>query len=178
MALAEKLTALNNIKLDIKNELSAAGHDMTNVTFSQYAALVNEKLKAMIDGSIGSLAIPAGVESIRANAFRDAGFYEIIIPDTVLSIGDYSFGGCGNIQHLDISGVENIGYYAFSNCQSLQSIVLGGNLHEVKNFAFEYCTALRKVYYRGTETEWKSITIGAGNEQLTSIATIQYNYAG
>jgi hypothetical protein len=41
--------------------------------------------------------------------------------------------------------------------------------------AFNGCSALKDVYYTGTEEEWGQISIGSDNYDLTS-ATIHYNY--
>jgi hypothetical protein len=42
--------------------------------------------------------------------------------------------------------------------------------------AFWNCSGLKDVYYTGSEEEWKAITIGSNNYDLTG-STIHYNYA-
>ena len=43
MAIADKLTQLNNVKLAIKNALISKEVDMTNVPFTSYASKIDEK---------------------------------------------------------------------------------------------------------------------------------------
>jgi len=70
-------------------------------------------------------------------------------------------------------GVISIGMWAFKNCTNLQTITIPDSVTEINYYAFEDCSGLKDVYYVGSETQWKKISVGYGNEQLLG-ATIHY----
>lgn len=75
------------------------------------------------------------------------------IPNTVSIVEDYAFGGCKNIDTIKIpTSVTFIGLGAFSGCEDIDD-----------------------VYYLGSESEWKNITIEDGNGLLTN-SKMHYNY--
>ena len=148
--------------------------------------------------SLTSVSIPDSVTSINRDAFRGCtSLTSITIPDSVTSIDDYTFMGCNSLTSITIpDSVTSIGDSAFSDCTSLTSITIpdsvtsiGGSAFRgcksltsvtipsvilINSDAFYYCDSLTDVYYNGTESQWKKITIGSGNGCLTS-ATIHYN---
>jgi hypothetical protein len=99
----------------------------------------------------------------------------IIPPDgSVTSIEDQAFYDCSNLTSIIIpSGVTEIGYEAFYGCSSLTSIIIPSGVMGIGGEAFYGCSSLRSVYYAGTSTEWKNISIGYDNSSLTS-ATVYY----
>ena len=73
------------------------------------------------------------------------------IPDSVTTIGDYAFEFCSNLTNITIpDSVTAIGRCAFVDCNNLTD-----------------------VYYLGTEEDWNSISVGAGNDPLLN-ATIHF----
>ena len=121
--------------------------------------------------------IPDGVTTIGDRAFFSCdSLTEIVIPDSVTSIGEDAFYGCTNLTSVVIpDSVTTIGDYAFSGCSSLVSVDIGDSVKFIGSSAFAYCSSLTDVYYKGTEEEWKSISIGSDNSCLTG-ANIHYNY--
>jgi len=84
-----------------------------------------------------------------------------------------AFRGCRNLASVEISGDRVvIGGYAFSGCSALRQIVLPANT-DVYYGAFDGCTLLSKVFYKGTPDEWRVRFILGGNEALTR-ATVYY----
>lgn len=91
----------------------------------------------------------------------------------ITRIENGAFRGCRNLVSADILSERIvIGGYAFSGCSALRWIVLPANT-EVYYGAFDGCTLLSKVFYKGTPDEWRVTFILGGNEALTG-ATVYY----
>lgn len=129
--------------------------------------------------SLAEIDIPGSVTSIGDYAFNNCtALEEINIPEGVTSIGSFAFNGCSKLAEIAIpEGVESVGEGAFQYCTSLKKIVIPEGVKEIGNFAFHKCDELTTVYYRGSEEQWDSITIGLYNDALTE-DKIKYNYPG
>lgn len=78
---------------------------------------------------------------------------DLVIPGTVKSIRPNAFYGCTSITSVYIpQSVKTVGESAFS--------------------AFSSVSGLNTVYYAGSQEEWRQISIGGGNEPLTSLTPI------
>lgn len=89
-----------------------------------------------------------------------------MIPGNIERIGNYAFQYCTNLEKVELQeGVKIIGSEAFSD-STLKSIVIPKSLMHIGYEAFNVCLYLDHVYYNGTEEEWNTITIGAGNRDL------------
>lgn len=79
------------------------------------------------------------------------------------------------VETLEIpEGVQVIPSYAFVNAACIQGVAIPKSLAGVTANAFTGCSGIKKVYYAGSEAEWKDLAISAGNDPLTS-AQIFYN---
>lgn len=79
------------------------------------------------------------------------------------------------VETLEIpEGVQVIAKNAFVNATCIQGVAIPKSLVGVAANAFTGCENIAKVYYAGSETEWKDLAISAGNDPLTS-AQIFYN---
>jgi hypothetical protein len=82
-------------------------------------------------------------------------------------IRSWAFSGNSIITSVTLPGtVTYIGSYAFSSCSSLTGLTLPPSISIIEERAFEGCENLTDVYYRGTEEQWNSISVGTGNEPL------------
>ena len=100
-------------------------------------------------GSIRSVVLKPGVESIGAYAFSGNGnLKEVPLPDSLRAIGAHAFESCGGIQKINIpEGVIRIGEGAFSWCSNLAGVTLPNTLLEIQNDTFSYCAALTSVRF-------------------------------
>ena len=132
-------------------------------------------------GTDTELVLPSSCKGknyeIYEEAFRDCtGITSVVIPAGVTKIGDDAFAWCYSLKSVIIGdNVTDIGFYAFWGCYSLVSIVVGKNVSVIEYCAFMSCDSLTDVYYRGSEADWKNISIYGENEYLTN-ANISYNY--
>ena len=103
---------------------------------------------------------------------------ELTLPSDITKIYQYAFYYCSRLTSITIpDSVMSIGYEAFWDCTGLTSVTIGNGVTSIVNFAFRNCSGLKTVFYAGTEEQWKTISIGSGNDSLTS-ATRVYNSDG
>ena len=111
----------------------------------------------------------------------------VIIPNSVTKIGSYAFSGCDSLTSVIIpDSVTSIGSHAFSHCDSLTSVTIGNGVTTIGDWAFFDCDSLTSIKYRGTSSQWNSISKGKRwNEYydyyggyVTISYTMTYNYTG
>ena len=73
--------------------------------------------------------------------------------------------------------VTSIGGFAFEYCDSLKSITIPSSIKDIGILAFYGGTSLKTVNYKGSEEQWKKISIDSGNSRLEE-ANIIYKENG
>ena len=74
------------------------------------------------------------------------------------------------------SNITSISQYTFSNYYSITTIILSNNITNIEKYAFDYCTSIQKVYFTGSEEEFKNIAIdNEGNDYFINAEFI-FNY--
>lgn len=94
-----------------------------------------------------SYAIPAGTETIRANAFTGSKkLKEISIPDTVNYIDGYAFAYCEELERIEIPNEKcEVWSMAFSGCRKLEYVQLPRKLEAIYKEVFKDCAALKEI---------------------------------
>lgn len=110
-----------------------------------------------------SVTIPNTVRIIDRSAFSYcSSLISLIIPGSVQTIGMYAFQDCYSLTSVTIQeGCDSIGSDAFESCTKLDTIRLPGSLRSLsyRYSAFGSCTALRDIYFGGTEEVWNELGI-------------------
>ncbi len=110
----------------------------------------------------------------------------LTIPDTlngmtVTQIASYAFQNSAGIYYVTLPDtLETIGIGAFLNCSYLMTVVLPASLQTVENYGFYSCGSLKNVHFKGTSSQWDSISIGEYNSDLTrnSVYYLPLNHSG
>lgn len=135
--------------------------------------------------NLASVTIPSSVTSIGADAFdrwSSSDQDSVSITDIAAwcrisfanersnplrSLGTLYLNGT-KVETLEIpEGTQVISQYAFINARCIKRVALPKSLIGVAGNAFSGCTSIEKVYYAGSENEWKDLSISNGNEPLT-----------
>ncbi len=80
-------------------------------------------------------------------------------------------------------GVTGIGTWAFAGMERLASVTLPPSLTDIGAHAFDGCKGLADVYFKGTRAQWKTVSVGSGNDWLTDAvmrfdSLVTYDAAG
>ena len=78
-----------------------------------------------------------------------------------------TFRDCKSLKTIDLQNVTLINPAAFKGCSSLTTITVPIGLNKVEANAFNGCTKLAKVNYKGTAALWKKIKIERNNDKFT-----------
>lgn len=112
-------------------------------------------------GALKNVTLGSGVEFLGQFTFtKCTALEEIVLPEGLKTIGYLvEEGECGN---------------TFDGCTALKKVTLPASITNVYANSFSQCTALQEVAFRGSESAWKNVVIGEGNEPLT-LATVTCN---
>lgn len=121
------------------------------------------------------------LQTIKEGTFADdSAITEIDIPYGVKVLEKTSFYGLSKIETLNIpDSVTTIGYETFMYWRALKSVIIPTSVTKIESLGFGYCTGLTDVYYKGSENQWKEITIVndySSNKEFLN-ATRHYNYS-
>ncbi len=126
------------------------------------------------------LAIPEGVTTISANAFKgNTTLKTVVMDDSVETIGNSAFENCTNLESVTLSeSTESIGQLAFQNCTKLKSVAIPSNVETIGIQAFYACKNLENVVIEdGVKTigDWCFAATGVKSvvipESVTTIKT-------
>ena len=117
--------------------------------------------------SLESVVIPEGITVISKSAFAACrSLAEIVLPPNLTTIGHRAFVDCAFTEINIPDRVTSIADQAFYTCSNLTQIVLPASLTTIGPNAFGECSALTKVNYSGSQSQWNAIDIDVGNDEL------------
>lgn len=154
------------------------------------AAELPEGLSVIGDGAfegcagLRTVTVPETVTSLGRGAFEECVGLETInynAADAKVDVyyyGEYEppFGDCYGVRSLVIGdGVRSIHSHAFMGLRNLTSLTLGVGLREIGERAFYGCVSISDVYYGGSASDWRAVTVDPGND---SLASARFHYEG
>jgi uncharacterized repeat protein (TIGR02543 family) len=118
----------------------------------------------------GNAVIPAGANSIGANAFKASAMTSISLPATLTSIGDDAFALSTALVELSIpEGVVSIGGWAFSSSELLETITLPASVNNIVDTAFQDSLSLENINVNSANTDFASVNGVLFNKALTQL---------
>jgi uncharacterized repeat protein (TIGR02543 family) len=147
-----------------------AGERATDETTNIYA-ITDGVVTAVPDASCtGDVVIPAGANSIGAEAFKRSAMNSVSLPATLTSIGDDSFSLSTALVELSIpEGVVSIGEWAFSNSELLEIITLPASVNNIGNTAFQDSLSLENINVNTANANFASVNGVLFNKSLTTL---------
>lgn len=144
---------------------------LTNVSFPSTLTRIGN---FAFDGchSLTTVNFPVNLIQLGDCAFRDCSFLQDVkLPNNLRIMGTNCFKGTA-IKTIEIpSSMITIPQSAFEECYYLETITLPNTIRGIDTCAFENCSGLRSVIYKGTTAEWSRINIASyGNDALVSAA--------
>lgn len=83
----------------------------------------------------------------------------IINSDILTQIDSAAFVDCTNLTEVDLSSkITCIPTNAFLNCTNLQKVILPQSITRIDEKAFSNCTSLTDIIFKGTMSEWETIS--------------------
>ena len=94
--------------------------------------------------SLSSADIPASVTYIDSEAFRECGFTFIIVHENVTDFGACVFSHNYNLERATfLAKREDVPHGTFEFCSKLTKVVLGDEIKQLGDYAFDRCTSLK-----------------------------------
>ena len=152
--------------------------------------------------SLKTIALPASIEKVGAAAFFECEdlisatfapsdkqvalgdnlfsecFYlmSVTLPKYANQMGAGMFMNCRRLSGVEIpKGVEIIGENTFASCLGFTTVIIPDSVTDIGRSAFQG-TALKNIYFAGTEAQWNSISISPDMKNIISNAVKHYNY--
>ncbi|MCD8201848.1 MAG: leucine-rich repeat domain-containing protein [Clostridia bacterium] len=121
--------------------------------------------------------VPGSVKSVGAGAFEGSPNLGRVEFDSLARIEENTFADCPAYFWCEFpDDLESIGRHAFLNCKQISSVVIPVSMVSIDEGAFEGCSGIVVVYYKGTEEEWSKIRIEKkGNENLLGAELLFYS---
>ena len=104
------------------------------------------------------IEIPDSVLYIQGRAFRNSGIKTLTLSKSLKVISPEAFYSCSLLESVIIpEGVTQIYDKAFCECISLKEVYLPKSLETVGTLCFDCCYKMRKMYYAGTDEDFRQI---------------------
>lgn len=104
------------------------------------------------------LDLPDSVRLIGFHAFAMTPLTEFTSPASLEETGEAPLWNCYNLKSATFgSGIQKIYRGMFYACSSLTDLYLPADVEMIETYAFLGCTALRRIHFAGSTSEWEEI---------------------
>ena len=165
------------------SKLAVNNYELTTVALAEGATLIGD-LAFRTCPKLANVALPSTLKTIGATAFAYSAITELTVPASVESIGSDSFKDIDTLKKVTFLGADTkLGSTCFQMCDGLEEVILPANLTSVPQGAFRHCTALKTIDFPETLTEignysfqgctsLESVTI---SKNITNLVTNAFN---
>ncbi len=154
--------------IELESLMTRINVDSNNTRFSSIDGVLFNKDKTEIvsypEGRKGDYTIPSSVKYINKDAFCYSNISNIFIPNSVMIIRECAFYSCTGLKNVIIpNSVTVIEGGAFAECSSLENVTIPKSIEAIGMGAFVWydedgeISAVKDIYYEGSEAEWNSI---------------------
>ena len=158
-------------------KIAVTGQMTTDSLNSVMAAIKGNSNSVKVYLDLGGIAIDianwqTGMTNGNMSRYND-NLTGIVIPPVELPEGysnslliDSMFIECKNLKSviiLNSSDEYKIDYYAFKDCTSLEYVEIPASIVSIYSDAFDGCTALETITYKGTVEQWKQVKTDSKN---------------
>lgn len=135
------------------SKLAVNNYELETVVIAEGATIIGD-LAFRTCPKLANVTLPSTLKTIGATAFTYAAIEELTIPASVESIGSDSFKDIDTLKKVTFLGENTkLGSTCFQMCDGLEEVVLPANLTTIPQGAFRYCTALKTINFPETLTE-------------------------
>lgn len=107
--------------------------------------------------SLKTVETDTPIIEIGASAFHSCGNLGKIDLSHTKFIGVSAFVGASSLREIDLSSIKDLGEFAFEDCCRLNKIIIGNNLNEIPNGAFNDCEDLENIKLSSDTSNIKAI---------------------
>lgn len=125
---------------------------------------------------LACVTIPSSVTVIGNMAFENCdSLKKVIFSEGLLKIQGFAFYGCDALENVIIPDTVNVlENGVFGACKSLEYVVIPKGVNDLGQWVFRDCVSLNRIYFRGSKTQWESITKDAQYNMGAAMFVVYY----
>jgi len=135
------------------SKLAVNNYELETVVIAEGATLIGD-LAFRTCPKLANLTLPSTLKQIGATAFAYSAITELDIPASVESIGADAFKDIDTLKKVTFNSVPaSLGTTVFQMCDGLEEVVLPEGLKSIPQGTFRYCTSLKTINFPESLTE-------------------------
>ncbi len=125
--------------------------------------------------SLETVNFGTGLWDIESAAFENCRkLKKVVIKDLFRSMSE-AFCNCTSLETVILDGAHFIlKYSCFRGCSALRKVYLGKGIEKIDSYTFSGCTALKDMYYAGTQSEWEAVLNNSDHANWLQNITVHY----
>ena len=169
LTIAEGVETIGVRAFDGCNQLETVSLPSTLRTIEERAFLGCNALTAC--------TLPDGVRSIGLYAFDGIKIQNLAFPGSVTRIGPHAYGATAVETVVLPRSLKCVSFEAFNYCKQLKTLYIPVGVEVLGYRSFRDDSALKDVYYEGSQSQWNAVRGVKASELTASSPTIHFNAA-